>query len=676
MSRNRARSRARALSIFSDSAITLDFIPIAGTAPALDPRITFTRSTTGTYVNSAGLITSAAINEPRFDYDPVTRALKGLLIEEQRTNLLTYSEQFDNAAWTKTNSSVTANSIVAPDGTLTADTLVEDTNTGSHETNQAATLVAATTYALSVYAKASSRTRVRLAGRTAGSWSSFPSGVFDLLAGTIVTSTGASSAVISDVGNGWYRCTIFGTTSATSAGLTVGLVQSGTTSSYTGDGTSGLYIWGAQLETGTFPTSYIPTTAATATRAADLASMTGTNFSSWYNQTEGTIYLQAQCLAAITAQTYLAIDNGTSNNLITVRTSPSNATFERSQVVDGGVTQAALGASGYVATSINDFAFAYKANDFARSFNGSSVSTDTSGTIPTVNQMFIGSERGQYSVNGHIRRIVYYPTRLSNDELRALTSYSRNVPLWTPAQISTALWLDAADASTITLNGSTVSQWNDKSGNGRNMLQATASAQPTWNATGLNSKPTLTFDGTSDFMLGTSNIGLSGNPLFSIAGVFITPLPSANVFLSFGSAAAASSYHFMGANSANNVWTGFSNGSQLGTATLSSPSSAYVFTTVRNDVNTANWTATQNGNLLTVTQGNSTAITLVDGPINLARFVSNTNFASMTAAEIVLVPTTLSTDNRQKLEGYLAWKWGLQANLPVDHPYKNAPPLL
>jgi hypothetical protein len=248
--------------------------------------------------------------------------------------------------------------------------------------------------------------------------------------------------------------------------------------------------------------------------------------------------------------------------------------------------------------------------------------------------------------------------------------------LWRPTEITTALWLDAEDTSTITLNGATVSQWNDKSGNARNVTQATASAQPTYSATGLNGKSAVVFDGTSDFMLGVSNIGLSGDPLFSIAGVFITPLPHPNVFLSFGSAAAASSYHFMGANSGNNVWTGFSTGSQLGTATLSSPSSAYVFTTVRNAVNTSNWTVTQNGNVLTVTQGNSTAITLVDGPINIARFVSGSNIASMTAAEMLLVPTTLSTDNRQKLEGYLAWKWGLQANLPVGHPYKNTPPIV
>ena len=89
----------------------------------LDSRVTFARSTTGTFVGSDGLIQTAAINTPRFDYDPVTLACKGLLIEEQRVNLLTYSDDFSNAAWTKTNATVTANAVAAPDGTTTADTL-------------------------------------------------------------------------------------------------------------------------------------------------------------------------------------------------------------------------------------------------------------------------------------------------------------------------------------------------------------------------------------------------------------------------------------------------------------------------------------------------------------------------------------------------------------------------
>jgi len=670
MSRNRARSRARALSIFSDSAISLDFIPIAGTSPALDPRITFTRSTTGTYVNSAGVVASAAINEPRFDYDPVTRALKGLLIEESRTNLLTYSEQFDNAAWSLVRASITSNTIGAPDGTLTADKLVEDTTAANtHVTRRGGgiSITTGTAYTFSCFMKAAGRTHGALLFDTTNSVFAANSYViFSLTDGSITLNPNSLPASITSFGNGWYRCSVTATSLATALGVVGIYTALSNTLTTNGDGTSGIYIWGAQLETGSFPTSYIPTTTAAVTRAADLASMTGTNFSSWYNQTEGTIYLQAQCLAAITAQTYLAIDNGTSNNLITVRTSPSNATFERSQVVDGGVTQAALGSSGYVATSINDFAFAYKANDFARSFNGSSVATDTSGTVPTVNQMFIGSERGQYFVNGHIRRIVYYPTRLSNEELRALTSYSRNIPLWTPAQISTALWLDAADASTITLNGSTVSQWNDKSGNGRNVSQPTASAQPTSNTRTLNGLNVLDFNVD---IIGRSTPFVTINTPWLVYSVITFDNFTGNpVYIGL-----------QGAQTTHIGWSSNGNIQFYNPATGVVGLSGSVITAntpalVGVQYDTTNLTGIYNG----AAQGSPAVTIPADTALfNIGSHASGaSNYFDGAIGEIVFIQSTVSLSNRQKLEGYLAWKWGLQANLPVGHPYKNAPPLL
>jgi len=335
MLRNRVRSRSRAIGLFSDAALNINFVPISGASPSLDSRITFTRSSTATYINSAGVISNAAINEPRFDYDPTTLSLKGLLIEGQRTNLLLQSAALSTQSVT----------------------------------------VSATSYTLSFYGT-----------------------------GTI-TLSGAFSGALNGSGAFPTRSTLTFTPTSGTLTLTVtGTVQN------------------AQLEVGAFPTSYIPTTTTASTRSADIASMTGTNFSSWYNQVEGTLYLQAQCISAVTSQTYLGIDNNSANNFICVRTSPSSTTFDRAQVTDGGVTQAALGASGYVATAINKYAFAYKTNDFARSINNSAISADASGTIPDVNQMFIGSERGSSILNGHILRISYYPSRLSNEKLKAITS--------------------------------------------------------------------------------------------------------------------------------------------------------------------------------------------------------------------------------------------------------------
>lgn len=429
MSRNRVRSRARALSIFSDSAINLNFIPIAGTSPSLDPRITFTRSTTGTYTNSAGVISSAAINAPRFDYDPVTLEPKGLLIEEQRTNTIRNNTMQGVVVgtpgtlptnWQKAENSSLSFAVVGTgteDGIAYIDIRFSGTSSGtvgsSIQFEQNSQIVAAVgqTWALTSYAKIIGGSMAGISTIRIG-WEERSTSFLASNFSTAPLQTGGKLAI--------GRITHVGTNGNASTTSIKPYIFFSPTNGAAIDIT--LRIGLPQLELGAFATSVIPTAGAAATRTADLASVTGTNFSSWYNQTEGTIYLEAQCLAAIAAQTYLAIDNGTSNNLITVRTSPSSATFERAQIVDGGVTQVTLEAGGYTATSINNFGFAYKVNDFARSINGSSVLTDTSGTVPTVNQLFIGSERGQYFVNGHICRIVYYPTRLSNEKLRALTS--------------------------------------------------------------------------------------------------------------------------------------------------------------------------------------------------------------------------------------------------------------
>lgn len=388
----------------------------------LDPRITFTRASSATRTNSSGLIQTMGNNVARFDYNPVTLAPKGLLIEEQRTNLVTYSEQFNNAAWTKTGSSVSSNVIVSPDGTINADKLIEDTSTGAHECAQSVTLVASTTYALSVFAKADTRTLVRVAGRSFGSWSTFPSAIFNLSAGTVTSISGVGTPTITSIGNGWYRCVVFGTTSATNAGVTVGLVSTGTTSSYTGDGTSGLYIWGAQLEAGAFATSYIPTVASQVTRSADVAVMTGTNFSSWYNATEGSMYAQYDWLGDSSFDYMFAVNDTTGNNLIGIGL--SNANIYRGIVVTSGTTVASMTAGGVgVIGQVYSQAMAYKLNDFALAGGGVMRGTDTAGAVPVVTQAsFNGSSGISNLFNGHIRRIAYYPRRLANTELQVITS--------------------------------------------------------------------------------------------------------------------------------------------------------------------------------------------------------------------------------------------------------------
>lgn len=384
----------------------------------LDPRITFTRASSGTFTGSNGLIQSAAINAPRFDYNPVTLASNGLLIEEQRTNLVTYSEQFDNAAWTKLEATVTANSTVAPDGTTTADLYITSATIGiEHYMFQAWTALASTAYTASVYVKANSGSVFSLQFRVASVWpNSTVVGVeFNLSTGTgaVVGGNPSPTFSIASVGGGWYRCSMTATTG--SGGIPQFRVQ-------TNDNGGSIYLWGAQLEAGAFPTSYIPTVAAQVTRSADAASMTGTNFSSWYAANQGTLYSEVVSapVSNIAQQVWYISDNSANNAMFLRRNTSATPSVG---VVVSGVPQADINNGIAAASSTYKFAFAYKVNDFAMSLNAGGVGTDTAGTIPVVSQVNIGNAPGniQY-LNGTIRKIAYYPIRVTNAQLQALTS--------------------------------------------------------------------------------------------------------------------------------------------------------------------------------------------------------------------------------------------------------------
>jgi hypothetical protein len=373
----------------------------------------YTATTTQAITNYIPVLQTAASGVARFDNNPTTGESLGLLIEESRTNLILYSSQFDNASWTKSQSSITADTIVAPDGTLTGDKLVENTAaTAQHYTYQLGKTITATSNTASVYLKAGERTSVYFViydGSNVGAY-------FNLTSGTITSNDSGVTSSITSVGNGWYRCIITRTTSASAnGGMSILPVVAGSTS-YTGDGYSGLFMWGAQLEAGAFATSYIPTVASQVTRAADAASMTGTNFSSWYNQGEGTFYTDSQTYSASgTASVYYAFLDG--NNYIAEKIHSD----QHIRVVYGGTTVANISGGTEVSNTFYKVAGAYKTNDFALSLNGATVVTDTAGNVPTGLTTFnIGSSTTY--LNGTIKKIAYYPLRLSNTNLVALTS--------------------------------------------------------------------------------------------------------------------------------------------------------------------------------------------------------------------------------------------------------------
>ena len=391
----------------SDVVINVEDLNLDFTSGVLDPRVTFTRSTTGTYVNSAGVLSSAAINTPRFDFNPTTLVPLGLLIEEQRTNLCLYSNDLNQANWVKGASvSLTYNTTAAPDGTTTAETItvVSGMDTGVY---QSIPCSSSTAYTFSLYVKlgtmAASDYKIAIYNNTNSTF----------IAADIVPAQTPSST-------DWTRITYTFTTPATCVSVRVYCFRNSLSAA------TSVNVWGMQLEQGSFSTSVIPTTTAAATRAADVASVTGANFSNWYNATEGTVYTEASTMSVSAAGmlTY-AISDNTFNNSMYGNFSGGNA-YRGANVLDGGVGQTlSIGTfTGITTTSNTKDAFAYKINDFAESCNGATTRTDTMGTVPIVNRLYIGTNwnaSGNF-LNGYIRSFKYYPTRLSDAELQSLTA--------------------------------------------------------------------------------------------------------------------------------------------------------------------------------------------------------------------------------------------------------------
>lgn len=394
------------------------------------------RASTATYFDSAGVLQTAAIDEARTTYKRINGVWTdaGPLHEAAATNLLLRSEEFNNASWPKTQASTSGDAIAAPDGTTTADKLIEDTATSEHYAQQTISSLTGT-YTFSVFAKAAEKRYlgIREASVTADR------ALFDLENGVVTSTVGSPTATIEDVSGGWYRCTLTPDTAYSSQNFTPRLYLTDDSggidaNSYTGDGTSGLYLWGAQLEANDYATSYIPTTttsvtrsadvvsSSTATRNADDASITGTAFSDWFNASEGTVFVEfaASETAPSSNQSIVQFTDGTTNERLSLLIASGSGAISFT-VLDGGATQANI--SGGAASSANKVAFAFAANDFAQCVDGGTVATDISGTLPTVDRLWIGSRNGSdQRFNGHIKNIKFYPSRLTDAELQALTT--------------------------------------------------------------------------------------------------------------------------------------------------------------------------------------------------------------------------------------------------------------
>ena len=390
--------------------------------------MTVVRATTATRVNSSGLIESSAINVPRLDY--TGSSCPSLLVEPQRTNIILRSQELDNAIWTKSSGTMTANATVSPDGTTTAEEWSPIAGAGFHDFYQAFTGGAITTS--SIYVKKNTAQFVYLSLNQQATGTDWATGVYDLdnLTTSTFQSGGVTSpiATIQNVGNGWRRITLTASTTATLLYSTYGIANSlSPTFSARGrigfETTATFYAWGAQSESGANATSYIPTTTASVTRNADFISKTG--ISSLIGQTEGTLYANINFKNWEASNRVLAIGDGTTNNRIVILEGSVANTF-RFLITTGGVLQSDILSSSFPIGNYK-IAAAYKNNDVALYINGSQIGTDNLATIPVCSNLYLGIP--EYSgiptaffLNDSIKSAALWKTRLSNTELASLTT--------------------------------------------------------------------------------------------------------------------------------------------------------------------------------------------------------------------------------------------------------------
>ncbi len=389
---------------------------------------TFTRASTATYFDSTGTLQTAAANAPRFDYDPVTHAAKGILIEGSRTNHLSKSHQFDDAAWTKSFATVIQNAAIAPDGTLAADMLVASIDSNNHGVSVSNFSVSAgSQWSTSIYAKAAGNNYAYLWLDNGGGFGitlecHLSTGVIRNTRVSTMYYTNVSTSC-TDVGNGWWRMAVSATTSLTSIQTRFYISPTSWVSSNfgtpisAGDGVSGAYIWGAQLEQGAFPTTYIPTTTAPLARMADVLRI---STSGWLNSSEGTLYAVSHKMSDAFAG-IASIDDGGSTNVSHHLYQPSGTALV-AETINAGTTRQ-IGPQTVALGAQNKSAFSAKLSSFALSSNGQVplLSGAVQG-LPAVSWLYVGVDRwhGNY-INGYIRGLKYYPTRLSDTQLQLLT---------------------------------------------------------------------------------------------------------------------------------------------------------------------------------------------------------------------------------------------------------------
>jgi hypothetical protein len=367
----------------------------------------FTRSTSGTRVNKDGLIEVVTNNKPRIDF--LNDSNGALLLEPNRSNIITYSEDFSQ--WSPQDITIVPNVVNSPYGINNATEIIEGVGTTQHRIVRNITFLNSTEYTASVYVKRN----VGLRNFAIISVLTGQRVYYDLTNGTVLSTT-LGSGTIESVGNGWFKCTVTGTSTSTSGAFYLAMAD--VTETYTGDGTSSLYIWGCQNEQGSYATSYIPTQGSAVTRIADSCSQTPP--SGIIGQTEGTMFIEFD--AEEDAPQNMNLINFNNSTQASVLIAKKTSGELRAQVFAGG--SALVDINSAIVSGKTKAAIAYKSGDSVLYVNGVGVSDSSTFTFNgTLSDVIFPSHQAYFNY-GHkysVNQALLFKTRLTNAELQSLT---------------------------------------------------------------------------------------------------------------------------------------------------------------------------------------------------------------------------------------------------------------